>query len=352
MSLVVQAAAEEPVVENRSASSHSQSRLVRLNPPVVEPTVTERDSLQSVPVLTPPASTVPTRRSTSSRTPSRTPTAPAPPKPSRWQRAGRAQGAGEVETPAARIARREAILRQQPEPEGDRRSPPPLNRYSPERCEQFFEDVAVDRNRLYDNVISRVVLDITPTKPAQLRDPAEGKTRTWRDRSGSVLAVGKLVDFKNGRVFVERSDQTTKEIEYGRLSNADMCYVNSIWQVPLEFVLTDEQLIERNWLPMTLAWKASEVCNKPLYFEEPQLERYGHTFNPYFQPVVSGAHFFLNIAVLPYKMGIHPIHECRYDLGYYRPGSCAPWMVPPVPLSVRGGLIEAGVILGGVYALP
>jgi hypothetical protein len=89
-----------------------------------------------------------------------------------------------------------------------------------------------------------------------------------------------------------------------------------------------------------------------LYFEEVQLERYGHTAGPLLQPVLSGAHFFLNIASLPYQMGIHPPHECQHPLGYYRPGNCAPWLVPPIPLSVRGGLLAAGLYAGGVYMIP
>ena len=33
-----------------------------------------------------------------------------------------------------------------------------------------------------------------------------------------------------------------------------------------------------------------------------------------------------------------------YTLGYYRPGSCAPYMLDPLPISVRAGLMEAGVV--------
>ena len=74
-----------------------------------------------------------------------------------------------------------------------------------------------------------------------------------------------------------------------------------------------------------MTWKASNLCHKPLYFEEVNLERYGHTAGPVLQPLVSSAHFFGNIIVLPYKMGVHGPTECQYSLGYYRPGNCAPW---------------------------
>jgi hypothetical protein len=51
-------------------------------------------------------------------------------------------------------------------------------------------------------------------------------------------------------------------------------------------------------------------------------------------------------------MGINPPNECQYALGYYRPGNCAPWLVPPIPLSVRGALVEAGAIMGGAFVIP
>jgi hypothetical protein len=94
------------------------------------------------------------------------------------------------------------------------------------------------------------------------------------------------------------------------------------------------------------------LCHKPLYFEEPQLERYGHTAGPFKQPILSGAHFFTSILALPYNMAINPPMECQYPLGYYRPGDCAPWHIPPVPLSVRGAAAEAGAWIGGIYMIP
>jgi hypothetical protein len=51
-------------------------------------------------------------------------------------------------------------------------------------------------------------------------------------------------------------------------------------------------------------------------------------------------------------MGMDPPWECQYALGYYRPGNCAPFLVPAVPISVRGGLLQAGVMTGGVFLFP
>jgi hypothetical protein len=105
-------------------------------------------------------------------------------------------------------------------------------------------------------------------------------------------------------------------------------------------------------LGITYTWKASGLCHKPLYFEEVALERYGHSAGPYLQPVASAAHFFLIVPALPYFMGVYPPNECIYTLGYYRPGSCAPYILDPFPLSVRGGLAEAAVWTGMVFLIP
>lgn len=118
---------------------------------------------------------------------------------------------------------------------------------------------------------------------------------------------------------------------------------------PQECTLGDEPFQPRNFAPMTFTWKASALCHKPLYFEQVGVERYGHTWGPFLQPVVGSAHFFGSVILLPYKMGVESPCECIYPLGYYRPGSCAPYTVGPVPISLRGALAQAGATLGFVY---
>jgi hypothetical protein len=121
---------------------------------------------------------------------------------------------------------------------------------------------------------------------------------------------------------------------------------------PYECTLGESWHEGRCWEQNTYMWKASALCHKPLYFEEEQLERYGHSFPPCFQPFVSGAHFFTRPFVLPYCMGVEPPCECIYALGHYRPGNCAPYMCNPIPLSPRGALFQAGAVVGTAAALP
>jgi hypothetical protein len=119
--------------------------------------------------------------------------------------------------------------------------------------------------------------------------------------------------------------------------------------MPPECPPKTETFQPRDWNQLTYTWRASNLCHKPLYFEQVRLERYGHTLPPPLQPFASGAMFFATIPLLPYKMGLEQPNECIYTLGYYRPGSCAPYHIPGFPISGRGLLYES-VLVGGLIA--
>ena len=121
---------------------------------------------------------------------------------------------------------------------------------------------------------------------------------------------------------------------------------------PFECALGGKQHEPRQWPQITYNWKAAALCHKPLYFEQVQLERYGHSWGPYVQPIMSGVHFFGTLPVLPYKMGIRTPTECVYTLGYYRPGSCAPYMIEPIPFTWRAALFEGAVATGIPFVVP
>ncbi|HWB14497.1 MAG TPA: hypothetical protein VG826_35055 [Pirellulales bacterium] len=119
---------------------------------------------------------------------------------------------------------------------------------------------------------------------------------------------------------------------------------------PQECALSEEPFQPRRFTPVEFTWKASCLAYKPLYFQQPGLERYGHTFGPVLTPIISAGHFFVMLPCLPYSMGLAPPWECEYALGWYRPGDCAPYTLGPVPLSARAAATQ-GVITTGLWFL-
>ncbi|WP_419580815.1 hypothetical protein [Stieleria magnilauensis] len=223
-------------------------------------------------------------------------------------------------------------------------------------CEDF-------RARIARETIDKISLDPSPPFRPDLFDPQDYQrqrekfesrqtSRPWSSIEGRVIATGRFVELAYEKVVIETEDGGQQALPIERLSEGDLGYLSENWGLPKECLIEQVAYTPRSWAPLTMTWKASNLCSKPRYFEQVNLERYGHTAGPLLQPVVSSAHFFANIAVLPYKMGIHPPNECQYALGYYRPGNCAPWIVPPVPISARGALVQGATMTGAFWLIP
>ena len=122
-----------------------------------------------------------------------------------------------------------------------------------------------------------------------------------------------------------------------------------------------EPFPERAFPAMVKEWDAPNFFHYPLYFEDPALERYGHTHAscccccsccPLIQPVASIARFSTQLLFLPYQMTIDP--PCRevYTLGWYRPGECAPKLHYQVPLNCQAAAVQAATVTGLVFLIP
>lgn len=98
-------------------------------------------------------------------------------------------------------------------------------------------------------------------------------------------------------------------------------------------------------------WVAPGLCHRPLYFEEPNLERHGRTYHC-LQPIVSGVHFFGTVPILPYRMVVEPCHDCNYTYGHRRPGSLAEVEPHWLPFRCDAAFVEAAVIAGLVIVVP
>jgi hypothetical protein len=116
----------------------------------------------------------------------------------------------------------------------------------------------------------------------------------------------------------------------------------------------------RSWPMDCYHWCPSGLCYQPLYFEEPNLERYGYgcgcctcCCSTCVQSACSAAHFFGTVPALPYMMAANCPCECNYALGDYRPGDCVPWRYQCcAPCSAAGGISEGAAAYGMILMLP
>ena len=209
--------------------------------------------------------------------------------------------------------------------------------------------------RLKATPLGSISLDISPSfKPNLTEKPArlQEEIRQWKNRNGMAIVTGRLADFRFEQVHIADEAGAITTIPISELAADDFCYVADTWGFPMHCRIDNQRFSPRQWKPITLAWKASELHHHPLYFEDAELERYGHTLGAFAQPFKSGAHFFLNIAVAPYNMALEDPKDLRYALGYYRPGSSAPRLIPAIPWSTKAALWQAGAIVGGWALIP
>lgn len=108
----------------------------------------------------------------------------------------------------------------------------------------------------------------------------------------------------------------------------------------------------REMCHLDFLWVPANVFYSPLYFEDPALERYGHTHGPLLQPFASTGRFAAQLVGLPYQMALDPPHRRVYPLGFFRPGECAPKQVPNVPLNARAAAEAGAVYTGLIFAFP
>ena len=157
-------------------------------------------------------------------------------------------------------------------------------------CEYFL-------NRIRRESIRDISLDISaPYRPDVLNEDEFQKvfskfreqqtSREWRSYDGDLLATGRLRDLAYEKAVVETDNGETRQVPINRLSQADLAYVSENWGLPRECLLDQVAYAPRNWQRMAMTWRASNLCHKPLYFEDVNLERYGHTHGPVLEPIV------------------------------------------------------------------
>jgi hypothetical protein len=116
--------------------------------------------------------------------------------------------------------------------------------------------------------------------------------------------------------------------------------------------LDQGEYVVRQASPAVLQWAPTNMYYHPLYFEDPSLERYGHTYHPVVQPFASAGRFATQLVGLPYQMALHPVHSREYALGYYRPGECAPKKHYQIPFNEEAAIVQAAAMVGFFLIFP
>ena len=124
------------------------------------------------------------------------------------------------------------------------------------------------------------------------------------------------------------------------------------YQCPKEIGLPVAGALGRAFEPKRYEWVASNLHYNPLYFEDPQLERYGQTFHPLVQPFASTGRFMGQALLSPYLAAVDPPHACVTPLGYYRPGECAPRLHPALGWDTRSAFEAALFYTGAILIFP
>jgi hypothetical protein len=79
-----------------------------------------------------------------------------------------------------------------------------------------------------------------------------------------------------------------------------------------------------DWTPTGYCWQSPAFCYSPLYFEQPNLERYGTGPDPWFAPVASASYFYGQLVAFPIRVVHQPWWSKDCTLGHHRPGDCVP----------------------------
>lgn len=129
---------------------------------------------------------------------------------------------------------------------------------------------------------------------------------------------------------------------------------------PEEPALSTEPYAPRGFPPMTKLVEPHYVCYGRLLFEQKNFERYGWDLGP-ITPVVSAGKFFVDLAALPYHLGVDPCRRYDCSAGHCLPGDPVPLLLyppqgcvshAPVKSIGSGALLEAGAVVALFVIFP
>jgi hypothetical protein len=150
--------------------------------------------------------------------------------------------------------------------------------------------------------------------PMNVLPLAQEPNKTSRERS------------RGGKLNVK--DMVSNQVDFTRILS--MTEIDSVANepaalAPMVRIQNSPSMGEYQWTPSGYCWQSPAFCYSPLYFEQPNLERYGNSAFPLLAPAVSATYFLGQVTFLPIKSLIQPPWSKSCTLGHHRPGDCAPF---------------------------
>lgn len=178
------------------------------------------------------------------------------------------------------------------------------------------------------------------------RLPPPSRSEARRAAAAAGASSGQLAGFAPiGQLAASATIGTTPA--EAEVSEADRPEIS----VPgMELITVSRSSVSPRWTPGSPTRSMSR--HQPLYFEQPNLERYGTSRGRHLQPLCSAAHFGWSVATLPYQMALqNPRRVYRYS----QPFEAGRWgyrqrSLPP-PNSYAA-LVQSAAVLGMIFVLP
>jgi hypothetical protein len=183
------------------------------------------------------------------------------------------------------------------------------------------------RNAIRWLSIACAVNSIVLTPVCKAQDPAPATKDTRQTESIEKSSNAKFYKFRPLGESVETGELFSKLYTAESLKNVKSPkYLEGQTEMPNAVRTKGEDLSygAENWDPTGYCWQSPAFCHKPLYFEQPNLERYAKYPNCAVATIGSIGHFYSTALLLPAKFALKPCWTPSCTLGNQRPGDCNP----------------------------
>lgn len=110
-------------------------------------------------------------------------------------------------------------------------------------------------------------------------------------------------------------------------------------------------VVKPGYGPAQAVLEPSYVVHRRLFFEEKNAERYGWELG-FAQPFVSAGYFFKDVLLWPAHLTSNFFERYDTSAGKCRPGDPVAYYLYPPNITLKGGVVEAGVVIGTAFLLP